>query len=95
VGSKREVTYDKIRSKVRDLLKSWDMKNKVSVKDIRNNGIKHITESGGRIPEETAREMQRLRALWDGGKFFSNAATPDHHRGERSDNKSVGDDSTL
>ena len=95
VGSKREATYDKIRSKVRDLLKSWGMKNKVSIKDIRNNGLKHITENGGQIPEETSREMQRLRALWDKGKFFSNAATSDHHKGEMSDNQSVGDDSAL
>jgi len=95
VGSRRDVTYDKIRVKVRDLLKSWGMKNKISVKDIRNNGLKHITKNGGQIPEETSREMQRLRALWDEGKFFSNAATPDHHKGERSDNESVGDDSAL
>lgn len=95
VGSKREATYDKIRSKVGDLLKSWGMKNKVSIKDIRNNGIQHITDNGGKIPEETLREMQRLRALWDRAKFFSNAATPDHHKGEHSDNESVGEDSAL
>lgn len=64
VGSRREVTHDKIRLKVRDLLKSWGM-TRVSVKDFRNNGLKYITENGGQIPEETSREMQRLRALWD------------------------------
>lgn len=94
VGSKREITYDKIRSKIRDLLRTWGM-NKVSVKDLRNNGTKCITESGGRIPPETAREMQRLRALWDGGKFLSNAAIPDHQKGERDDNESVCDDPAL
>lgn len=94
VGSRREVTHDKIRLKVRDLLKSWGM-TRVSVKDFRNNGLKYITENGGQIPEETSREMQRLRALWDKGKSLSNAATPDHHKGEMSDNESVGDDSAL
>ena len=67
----------------------------VSIKDLRNTGIKHITENGGQIPQEIAREMQRLRALWDGGKFFSNAIIPDHHRGKSSDNESVGDISAL
>ncbi|OSS54544.1 hypothetical protein B5807_01067 [Epicoccum nigrum] len=91
VGKKQKVTYDKIISKIRNLLKSWGM-NKVSVEDLRKKGTQCIAESDGLIPQEAASEMKTLRVMWDIGEFFKDTAVSDRHRGERSDTKFIGDD---
>jgi hypothetical protein len=94
VGKKQKVTYDKIISKIRNLLKSWGM-NKVSVEDLRKKGTQCIAESDGLIPQEAASEMKTLRVMWDIGEFFKDTAVSDRHRGERSDTEFIGDDLSV